>query len=70
MGGRLILVKAVFLNIPFFWCSLVMLPNSTLNIIRAKIFNFISVVIPPKLIIINFAGKYFDYYFIILSRES
>ena len=39
LGGRLSLVKEVLLSISGFWCSLIMLTKSILNIIRAKKIN-------------------------------
>ena len=41
LGGRITLIKVVLLSIPVFWCSLILLSKSIINIIRAKIFHFL-----------------------------
>ena len=41
IGGRLTLVKAVLINIPVYWFSLLQVPSSILNILRRYIINFL-----------------------------
>jgi hypothetical protein len=41
LGGRLTLVSTVLTSIPVFWMSLAIIPATTINLIRSKIFKFL-----------------------------
>ena len=41
LGGRLVLIKAVFTNIPVFWLALVPIPISILRKLKSLIFDFL-----------------------------
>jgi hypothetical protein len=44
LGGRLVLIKAVWFSLPVFWMSMAAIPSSILNRLRQLIYLYFSVV--------------------------